>query len=335
MTKPTSKHLALSLALFGLALSTSTSLAQVGFKSKLPVAQTASPPARAATRQALTPGTSSYAYTLLNFPGTLLTYANGINKGATTSKIAIVGGEGAQGGFVVVVSEKTAVTEAYHPVNYPKEPLAQNAYDVNDSGQIVGQYLDSSGVCHGYELSHGTFTTIDVPFVGSTGTGASGINNSGEVVGGWNACIGTRHAYTLIGGTYSSFDYPAATQTWASAVNNAGNIVGTYIDTSGVDHGYLLSGGTYTSIDPPGSVQTYANGINDAGDIVGWYCTTSECVSTGEGEQGFLLSGGVFTTVAIPGEFATTFVDINNNGVISGSYQDAAGLVVSFMATPH
>jgi uncharacterized membrane protein len=96
----------------------------------------------------------------------------------------------------------------------------------------------------------------------------------------------------------------------------------------------LLSGGTYTWIDPPGSVDTFADGINDAGDIVGWYCATSECISTGEGQQGFLLSGGVFTTITIPGEFATNLVDINNNGVVLGSYQDAAGLVVSFMAIP-
>jgi hypothetical protein len=47
-----------------------------------------------------------------------------------------------------------------------------------------------------------------------------------------------------------------------------------------------------------------------------------------------LLSGGVFTTITIPGEFATTPIDINNNGVILGSYQDAAGVVVSFIATP-
>ena len=236
------------------------------------------------------------------------------------------------------MTEKKTVTEAYQAVNYPHEPLAQYATCVNDSGQIVGTYLDSSGVWHGYERSGGKFTKLDVPFAGATASFVNGINNSGEVVGGWNANgyngPGAQHGFTLIGGTYASFDYPAAAYTWGSGENNAGEIVGTYIDTSGVYHGYLLSGDTYTSIDPSGSVQTYANGINDAGDIVGWYCTTSECVSNGDGEQGFLLSGGVFTTITIPGEFETTPTDINNNGVILGSYQDAAGVVVSFLAIP-
>jgi uncharacterized membrane protein len=334
MTKQILKHFVLSLALLGLALSTSPSMAQVGLASKRPGVRASLSPAQAASHQAQTPGSPSYTYTLLSFPRVLSTYANGINKGATTTKIEIVGGQ-SQGGFLVVVSGKATVSEAYHTVNYPKEPPAsQNANDVNDSGQIVGQYSDTSGVYHGYERTLGTFTKIDVPFGGATGSGASGINNSGEVVGGWYGSNGLEHGFTLIGGTYASFDYPAATQTWGTAVNNVGTIVGTYIDTSGVYHGYSLSGGTYTSIDPPGSVQTFANGINDAGDIVGWYCTTSECVSTTAGEQGFLLSGGVFTTITIPGEFLTDLTDINNNGVVVGSYQDAAGLNVSFMATP-
>lgn len=334
MTTPM-KRFALLLGFWGLALNTSTSLAQVGPLSKL-AARHSAPAMQARRNQAQTPGSTPYTYTLLNYPGTLFTYAGGINKGVTTTKMEIVGGEGSgtQGGFLVTVSGKGTVTEAYRAVNFPHEPLAQNAYDVNDSGQIVGQYLDGAGIYHGYERSLSTFSKIDVPFTGATGTGAAGINNVGEVVGGWFGSDGTEHGFTLIGGSYASFDYPGSTQSWGSGVNSAGQIVGTYIDASGAYHGYLLSGGTYTSIDPSGSVQTFANGINDSGDIVGWYCTTSACVSTGEGEQGFLLSGGVFTTITIPGEFAVVLTDINNNGVVVGSYQDGAGLNVSFMATP-
>jgi len=340
MTQQILKHFVLSLALLGLALSTSSSMAQVGLASKRLGTRSTSSPAQAASRQAQTPETTSYTYTFLSYPGTFFTYADGINKGANTSKIEIVGGQSNhdQGGFLVGVTEKKTVTEAYQPVNYPHEPSPQYAAGINDSGQIVGNYLDSSGVWHGYERSGGKFTKLDVPFEGATATFATEITNSGEIVGAWNADgyngAGAQHGFTLISGTYASLDYPGAALTWTGDVNNAGEIVGTYVDTSDVYHGYLLSGGTYTSIDPPGSVETFANGINDAGDIVGWYCTTSECVSTGDGEQGFLLSGGVFTTITIPGELETTPTDINNNGVILGSYQDAAGLVVSFIATP-
>jgi len=340
MTKQTLTHFALPLALLGLALSTSPSVAQVGVAFKRLSTRPASSPAQAASYQAQTPETTSYTYTFLSYPGTFFTYADGINKGVTTSKIEIVGGQSNhdQGGFLVGVTEKKTVTEAYQPVNYPHEPLGQYADGINDSGQIVGSYLDSSAVWHGYERSGGTFTKLDVPFAGATATFVTEINNSGEIAGAWNADgyngNGAQHGFTLVSGTYTSLDYPGAALTWTGGLNNAGEIVGTYVDTSGVYHGYLLSGGTYTSIDPPGSLQTFANGINDSGVIVGWYCSTSECVSTGNGEQGFLLSGGIFTTITIPGEFATTPIDINNNGMILGSYQDAAGLVFSFLATP-
>ncbi len=96
----------------------------------------------------------------------------------------------------------------------------------------------------------------------------------------------------------------------------------------------MLSEGTYTSTDFPGSIYTLNVAINDAGNIAGDYCTTSECLSTSEGEQGFVLSGGVFTSFGIPGEYSTSVSDMTNNGALLGAYVDAAGLVVSFMATP-
>jgi hypothetical protein len=333
MTKQTLKNFALALGLSGLTLIPSTGLAQVAFSPRLPGKNPVSAAARAASHQTKTPGSPSYTYTLLSFPGTLYTYPEGINSGATTSKIEIVGGAG-QGGFLAKVSEKKTVTETYDAVNYPHEPAEQTADDINDSGQIVGSYNDSSGVTHGYERIAGKFTTLNVPFAGATTTAAFGINNSGEIVGQWTDNDGGEHAFTLIGDTYASFDYPGAKFTTATDVNNAGVIVGTYEDTSFVVHGYLLSGGTYTSIDFPGAVFTNSTGINDAGDIVGTYCLTSECLSNSEGAQGYLLSGGVFTTIAIPDEFYTYVVDINNNGVLLGGYVDAAGLAVFFLATP-
>jgi hypothetical protein len=332
MTKQTVTNFALTLGLLGTVLIPSAASGQVGISSKLPGKYRATAAAQKASRQANTPGSPSYTYTLLSFPGTLSTFANGINKGATTSKVEVVGSQG-QGGFLVDASVKKTVSERYQAVNFPHS-AEQSANGVNDAGQIVGYYVDSSGVQHGYERSGAKFTTIDVPFVGATATSANAINNSDEIVGGWTDSGGVTHAFTLIAGAYASFDYPGATFTTALDVNNPGEIVGFYNDTSGAGHGFSLSGGTYTSIDVPGALYTNSPGINDAGNIVGLYCATSQCVSTNEGEQGFVLSGGVFTTIAIPGEDYTYLVNINNSGVVIGGYQDAAGVDVAFMATP-
>jgi hypothetical protein len=323
MTKPILKNSALALGLLGTALIPFTSLAQAGHASRLPGKNPATAAAQAASHQAKTPGSPSYTFTLLSFPGSLDTVASGINPGATTSKVEIVGGYSA-GVFLSHVSGTKTVKETYEAVNYPH---AAFPIDINDLGQIVGQYVDGSGVTHGFEMSDRHFTTIDVPFAGSKGTYVESINNSGEVVGSWSDG-GISQGFTLIDGTYTSFDYPGATYTFAEDVNSQGDIVGTYIspDSNG-DQGYLLSGGTYTSIEFPGAVNTEAIAINDSGVIVGVYFTSDLT-------QGFVLSGGVYTTLAIPGEPYTFLDDINNNGVVLGTYQDAAGLTVSFLATP-
>ena len=338
MTKQSLTNFAVGLGLLGTALVASTVSAQVGFASKLRDKRPASAASHTASHQPKTPGAPSYTYTLLSFPGFLLTSANSINLGATTSKTEIVGGYGppeqgnlAQGGFLARVSGTRTVTETYKAVNYPHLPQDQIALGVNDSGQIVGGYYTSADVFYGYELSGGKFTTLSVP--GGVGTLAVGINNFGEVVGYWSNG-GPTQGFTLVGSTYTSFNYPGASDTLPISVNNEGEIVGGYTDTSGVNHGFLLSGGTYTSIDFPGALATYGSGINDAGDIVGTYCPTSECLSTFEGMQGFLLSNGVFTTIAIPGEYYTYLGGINNKGVVVGYYQDAAGFQVSFLAMP-
>jgi len=117
MTRQTVKNFALALGLLGLALIPSTSLAQVGLASKFPGKRPASAAAQAASHPTQTAGSPSYTYTLLNFPGALYTYADGINPGATTSKIEIVGAYGlADGdedykGFLATVSGKKTVTE--------------------------------------------------------------------------------------------------------------------------------------------------------------------------------------------------------------------------------
>jgi len=331
MTKQT-WNLALALSLLGLALIPSTSLAQVGLWTKGPGKNPASSAAQAASHQTRTPGAPSYSFTLLSFPGSGLdTGVSGLNPGATTSKIDVVGGytaaDGEQAGFLTHVSGTKTVKETYEAVNYPHEPTGQYAVDINDSGQIVGSYQDGSGVWHGYELSGGKFTTIDVPFANATYTFPEAINNSGEIVGVWGN-NGDATGFTLIDGTYTSIEYPGASYTFLEGVNSQGDIVGIYLNANG-EQGFLLSGGTYTSIEVPGAVTTEAIGLNDSGVIVGDYYPNQTNLA-----EGFVLSGGVFTTIAIPGEPYTVLFSINDNGVILGTYEDAAGLSVGFLATP-
>jgi hypothetical protein len=328
------KHFAVSSALLCFLLSASLSGAQVAAFARLPGRRVGAPGTQPANNAAKTQVETSYTYSLLSIPNTLTTYLTGINLGVTNPKIELAGG-GSGGGAFVRVSGKKTVTETYKPVNYPHiSGLEQGAAGINDAGQIVGLYIDGSGVYHGYELSAGKYTALNVPFTGATGTATYGINNSGEIIGQWFDAANDIHSFTLIDGTYTKVDYPGADYTEANAINSNGDIVGAY-GANGVISGFLLSGGTFTSFAVPGAIETGAFGINDAGDIVGEYCTTSACETTSVGQQGFLLSGGVYTTITMPGESGTFAFGINNNGVILGEYLDAAGLVVSFLETPN
>jgi uncharacterized membrane protein len=340
MTKQTLKQIAVWFVVLGVALSASASFAQ-GRPAALPHKRSAFSPSSSASKmiQSAQPAGSLYTYALFDFPGTFYTFGVALNVGATVPKIEIVGGYGdapilGYDSFLMHESQsKPIVTESYKTVAFPKVP-EQSAFGVNDAGQIVGEYLDTSGVYHGWELSGGKFSTIDVPFAGATGTGTNGINDSGEIAGGWDGSGISQHGFTLIGSTYTSFDYPGAVATWAWSLNNNGDIVGYWVDTSGEFHGFVLSGGTHTSLDPPGSVWTIPTGIDDAGDVVDGYCTTAECIETLDGVQGFLWSGGVFTTFTIPGATGTALAAINDKGVILGGYYDVAGFQHGFLAVP-
>jgi probable HAF family extracellular repeat protein len=335
MKKEGFTHFALSLlALLALILSTSPSEAQNRLTGprdihhQPPVASQGAAPVAGT----ISPVSPTYTFTALDYPHTFTTVGFGINSGATTSKIQIVGALGNNttgpigytGGFRLLYTQpKGSTGETFYGVNFAG--VAQQAASaVNDAGVIVGYYADSLGVIHGYELSGSKFTTLNVSFSGALGTASFGINNSGEIVGNWQDAT-TSHGFLLNGGVYTSLDYPGALFTVANAINNNGQIVGFYSDASGVYHGFSLSGGTYTSIDPPGSTQTEADGVNDAGEIVGTYCLTSECAANDDTFQAFVLNSGTFTTITIPGATATGAVGVNNKGDIVGAYFDSVG----------
>ncbi|WP_188792610.1 hypothetical protein [Dyella nitratireducens] len=356
------KNSGIALGLLGAALIVSTSFAQ-GFMPavRLPAARKALPKAQVSTRMSDSP---TYTYTLLGYPGTLDTQGVGINPDAldpdldgqgetARPKIKVVGARfspdgTSQTGFLARVSGSKSVHETYDLLNDPQGSLVQQAYSINDFGQVVGDYymgdIGGSYIFHSYELDGDKFNPINLPFAGVVSTFSPAINNTGEIVGGWTDSAGNSHGYTRIGDTYTSFDYPGGGQIQLYlSVNSEGDIVGSYADASGAVHGFLRRGETYTSIDFPGAAYTVSTGINDADEIVGSYCPTSQCLATGgEGLQGFILKNGIYTTFAIPGEYATALASINNKGVLMGNYYDAdvnaadtANHVYTFLATPN
>lgn len=119
----------------------------------------------------------------------------------------------------------------------------------NDLGQVVGNYVDINGGVdaggnvspnigrHGFLLSDGIYTTLDVP--GASFTVAQGINNEGKIVGLYFDINGNEHGFVLSNGTYTTVDAPNATATAVYTINAKGEIGGVYTDTHNVDHGFV------------------------------------------------------------------------------------------------
>jgi hypothetical protein len=119
-----------------------------------------------------------------------------------------------------------------HPV------LGTVAFGINDRGQVVGDYVDAAlGNRHGFLLSYGVYTTLDVP--GALLTLAEGIDDEGVIVGLFIDAAGNEHGFILRRGVYATIDVPGAAGTAIFSINAVGEIVGSYGDTSGVTHGFV------------------------------------------------------------------------------------------------
>jgi hypothetical protein len=146
---------------------------------------------------------------------------------------------------------------------------------INDSGQIVGTYVDACFcTIHAFSYVSGVFTVIDQP--GYSTNAASGINGAAQIVGlsatCWGGCSPSV-GFLLSAGVYTAVAPPAQPYSAAAGINDAGDIVGQYF-SGGQYHAYVLSGGAFTLLDHPLSVQqtsVWGQAINSTGEVVGTY----------------------------------------------------------------
>src|SRR3989338_8268679 len=87
--------------------------------------------------------------------------------------------------FLILPTNSVLATQYnYSTIDYPNAYSTQIA-GINDYGQVVGWYINSSGGdAHGFTFDGSGFNTIDVP--SATQTYAYGINDSGLISGTYN-----------------------------------------------------------------------------------------------------------------------------------------------------
>ncbi len=200
------------------------------------------------------------------------------------------------------------------------------ASGINDVGQIVGQYSDSSGATYGFLYSGGTYTPLDAPL--GMYTSAWGINDAGDVAGQYidnnNNLFGFLYGYIVSpvqSSPYITFTL-GANGSELFGVSDGPGLVGQYKDSNNTSHtiilGYALNPTPIMLSDPFGFNGTFAYGINNVDQVVGYYADLNNK------SHGFLYSGGTYTTIDDPLATNGTFAyGINDFGQIVGTYIDS------------
>jgi len=208
--------------------------------------------------------------------------------------------------------------------------LMTHAFGINSAGDIVGSYVDSAGVEHGYLLSGGKFTQIDYPR--ALATRASGINANGDIVGYYIAPPGASgenmKGFLLSGGRFTTILFPHHPAAYLSRITDEGYIYGCYHDgdASASMHGFVRNpDGTFVGLAVRDSMD---NGANSYGStIVGLYTD----LGTNK-EHGFIDTNGSFVALDVPQSVWTNAWDINPDGTaVVGTFLAANGSLHGFL----
>jgi hypothetical protein len=204
---------------------------------------------------------------------------------------------------------------------------------INERGDIVGEFIDSSGVVRGFvRFSDGSFSAPIVDPNDTVGfTEGRGINNARTVVGDYVISDGTVHSFLLSGGTFTEYDLPGALQTNLLGINEPGDLTGTFDPGNGVFQAFIDRGGTITSYSVPGAAATLAYEMNNNKKLTVGYFVDAAGVLHGQYRD---RNGALHFPIDPSGSVATVLFGLNNRNWVVGRYADAAGVTHGLFFVP-
>lgn len=185
------------------------------------------------------------------------------------------------------------------------------AYQINNSGQVVGRYLSQNWTDNAYVWENGKRT--DLGYLGGISSLASDINEAGQIVGKFNTTKEKFNPFLWQNGKMIDLG-TLGFNGGAQGINNQGQVVGYSGLALHVTHAFQWENGQMIDLGTlPGFNGSTAYDINDAGQAIGysWNTITSQSHAT-------LWSNGQVTDLGTLGGNQSAAVAINNKGQVAG-----------------
>lgn len=203
--------------------------------------------------------------------------------------------------------------------DYPGTGNSTTPFGINQSGDMAGDFADSSGATRGFiRFRDGSLSApIVEPNDTANFTRGLGINNAQTVTGQFfNVADNVFHGFFLSGGVFTQFDYGTNLSTNVVGINDAGDFVGIFGSVTQPNQAFVNVGGTSTAISVPGATNSEADGIDNFDRVVGVY--SSDTVNF----HGFLrqANGALSFPIDYPGSAQTLPRGINDRGWVVGRY---------------
>jgi hypothetical protein len=205
---------------------------------------------------------------------------------------------------------------------------------INETGDIVGEFIDSNGVTRGFvRFSDGSFSAPIVDPNDTVGfTEGRGINNSRTVCGDYVGSDGNSHGFFLSGGTFTEYDVPGAVSTAVLGINDVADFAGAFDpDGSGILQAFVSVGGTITSFSVPAAISTLAYEINNSKHLVVGYYIDSSGILHGYFRD---ANGALHFPIDPSGSTATILFGLNDRNWVVGRYADASGVTHGLFFVP-
>ena len=204
---------------------------------------------------------------------------------------------------------------------------------INERGDIVGEFIDSSGVIRGFiRFSDGSFSDPIVDPNDTVGfTEGRGINNSRTICGDYIGGDGELHSFFLSGETFTEYDVPGALETNLLSINDAKDFTGGFDPGSGIFQAFVGRGATITSFLVPGSLSTFAYEINNSKQLVVGYFIDSSGILHGYYRD---ANGALHFPIDPTGSVATVLFGLNDRTWVVGRYADASGVTHGLFFVP-